>query len=236
MRTMYDAVNPANLPPGANLYAGYTDGKYANIDAIKARFPGKPVVTISVNGTTAADVLDVEAGNIAPEHAPAWVRWMRRNGSDPTVYCPLSLWPACKSSFMAQATNPPHWWVAHYDGDPTIPPGAVAKQYRSDVQGGYDVSSVIDGWPTLPLSKVTKPMFDPPILIVSSVAAPSGKGGWNLLADGGVFTFGDAQFYGAPIGQPYWQGRKPATIQLSTSPGKVYDVVATSGEVYDYPE
>ena len=37
--------------------------------------------------------------------------------------------------------------LAHYDGDPAIPAGAVAKQYRGDVAPGYDVSSVADFWP-----------------------------------------------------------------------------------------
>jgi hypothetical protein len=36
--------------------------------------------------------------------------------------------------------------------------------------------------------------------IVDMEPTPSGKGYWLLGADGGVFTFGDAGFYGAATG------------------------------------
>lgn len=235
-RTMFDAVNPANLPEGGDLYAGYTDGRYVNVEAIKARFPGKRVVTISVNGSTDADVLDVEAGNIKPENAPAWVMRQRARGGDPTVYCPVSLWWTVHLAFVTAGVNPPHWWVAHYDDDPTIPVGAVAKQYAGNAAGGYDISSVIDGWPDFPPTHKVAPMFDPPAQTVAAVSAPGGKGGWLLTSDGGVWTFGDAAFYGAPAGRDYWGARKPATIGLSVAPGKVYVVTDIDGETFHYPE
>lgn len=176
-RTMYDAVNPANLPTGGDLYAGYVDGHYANVPQIRARFPGKRVVTISVVGGTPADVLDVEMGDVRPEHAPAWVTWMRSLGRTPTVYCPQSLWLACVTAFHAQDVMKPNWWIARYDDDPTIPAGAVAKQYRNAVPPGYDMSSVADDWPDLPLSRAVAPMFSPPPSIVAACADSTGRGG-----------------------------------------------------------
>jgi len=32
---------------------------------------------------------------------------------------------------------------------------------------------------------------------VAMAATPSGNGYWFVAADGGIFTFGDAQFYGS---------------------------------------
>lgn len=146
-RTMYDAVTPGNLPEGGDLYAGYLDGRYRNVAAIQARFPGKRVVTISVTGMVPADVLDVEAGNITPDKAPDWAQWMRGQGRTPTVYCPSSLWGDCIRAFTGRGINPPLWWVAHYDDDPTLTPGMVAKQYGGDTAGGFDISAVADYWP-----------------------------------------------------------------------------------------
>jgi hypothetical protein len=71
----------------------------------------------------------------------------RAAGADPTIYCNASTWPAVRAAFAAANVAEPHYWIAKYDGDPTIPAGAVAKQYRGDVAPGYDVSSVVDYWP-----------------------------------------------------------------------------------------
>lgn len=141
---------------------------------------------------------------------------------------------------LSTITSFPRWtvWAAR-PGDQANTTGAAVVQYGQGavpgISGAVDLNNV---WydRAVPQPKAVAPMFDPPITIVASVASTSGKGGWNLLTDGGVFTFGDAQFYGAPIGKPYWAGRKPAQIRLSVEPGKVYDVVDTAGEAYSYPE
>src|SRR5260221_13475417 len=39
--------------------------------------------------------------------------------------------------------------------------------------------------------------------IVGLAATPTGKGYWRVAADGGVFTAGDAQFYGSIPGPPH---------------------------------
>ena len=36
--------------------------------------------------------------------------------------------------------------------------------------------------------------------VVGMAATPDGKGYWLVASDGGVFTFGDAQFYGSTGG------------------------------------
>lgn len=153
MRLMYDAVTAANILAAdrtPEIVAGY-------IDKIRlepwsggdwALFPGAIKVQIVKKASTdAGHVLDVEVGDATPTEAPGWVLMRRAAGADPTVYCNASTWPAVRAAFQAARVAEPHWWIAKYDGDPTIPAGAVAKQYRGDVAPGYDVSSVADYWP-----------------------------------------------------------------------------------------
>ncbi|WP_051943069.1 glycoside hydrolase family 25 domain-containing protein [Streptacidiphilus rugosus] len=145
-RIMYDAVTAANVPAGATLVAGYGDGYYANVAAFRSRFPHATIVEIAVSSShDIGVVLDVETGDATPEEAPGWVRARRAAGVDPTVYCNSSTWPEVRAAFRAQGVAEPHWWIAQYDGDPTIFPGAVAKQYADP--GPYDLSSVADYWP-----------------------------------------------------------------------------------------
>lgn len=153
MRTLYDAVTAGNI-----LAADRTPAMVAGyIDRIKllpwsaadwALFPGAVKVTIVKKASTnGGHVLDVEIGDAIPAEAPGWVTMRRAAGADPTVYVQLSRWAEARAAFAAAKVAEPHWWIAHYDGDPTIPAGAVAKQYRGDVAPGYDVSSVVDYWP-----------------------------------------------------------------------------------------
>jgi hypothetical protein len=38
--------------------------------------------------------------------------------------------------------------------------------------------------------------------IVGMAATPTGKGYWLVASDGGIFTFGDAVFFGSHAGTP----------------------------------
>lgn len=145
-RTMYDAVTAANVPPTATLVAGYGDGYYNNVAEFRARFPHATVVEIAVSSHhNLGVVLDVETGDATPAEAPGWVTMRRAAGVDPTIYCNSSTWPAVRQAFHVAGVAEPHYWIAQYDGDPTIFTGAVAKQYADP--GPYDLSSVADYWP-----------------------------------------------------------------------------------------
>nr|WP_240490884.1 glycoside hydrolase family 25 protein [Amycolatopsis vancoresmycina] len=149
---MYDAVTAANIPGDARMVAGYIDRiKLAPWSAADwARFPNAVKVTIVKKAATNdGDVLDVEPGDASPGEAPGWVQMRRAAGADPTIYCSLALWPSVRNAFSAAGVAEPHYWIAHYDGDPAIPAGAIAKQYLGNVAPGYDVSSVADYWPAV---------------------------------------------------------------------------------------
>ena len=157
---MIDALYPLGIPAGTecDAIAAYIDHP-ANVSSYAqavARFPDAVHVKISARapGTVGADVLDVEPGTyITPQQAVAWVVASRKAGIDPTVYCnqlaPSWGWASCKAAFTAAKVPEPHWWVANYDGDPTIPAGAAAKQYTDLDQNGrntYDTSATAPGW------------------------------------------------------------------------------------------
>ena len=127
---MYDAVDPANIPPDAQLIAGYTDGHYANLDQMRARFPHAAIVKITVFASdNTGDVLDVEQGDATPDQAPTWVLQRRHAGHPaPAVYCNQDTWPAVIAAFRTAGVPDPLWWIAHYDNIGTLDVGMWAKQ------------------------------------------------------------------------------------------------------------
>lgn len=141
---MADSVNAAGLPVGYDFYAGYVNGRYANMAQIEARFPSSKVIGISVtasdnNGT----VLDVENFDATPVQAPPWVQMRRQAGITPWVYCSESVWPAVIQAFTSSQTAPPLYWIAAYPGPgPVLFPGSIAHQWAD--QGLYDESVVAD--------------------------------------------------------------------------------------------
>lgn len=145
MRHMFDGITPSSLPAGGGLYAGYVDGRWPWAARLTS-FRGVRLVRIAAEPSTNDGVV----GDGPPDNGtwPAWVQWTVRRraaGVDPTMYTNASSWAAGKAAFAAAHVAEPHWWIAHYDGDPAIPAGAVAKQYASN--DSYDTSSVADYWP-----------------------------------------------------------------------------------------
>jgi len=148
LRTMYDGINSdaSVIPTSAQLVGGYVDGNYVWSAADWNRFPHSIHVGIAVKSTTNAGVvLDVEKGNATPAESVDWVLLRRKAGVDPTVYCSQSEWPTVRAAFQARKVAEPHYWVANYNKDKTIPAGAIAHQYESDTR--WDISSVADYWP-----------------------------------------------------------------------------------------
>ncbi|WP_425433610.1 GDSL-type esterase/lipase family protein [Kineococcus rhizosphaerae] len=64
------------------------------------------------------------------------------------------------------------------------------------------------------------------------IATPSGKGYWQVASDGGVFTYGDAQFYGSVPGIPL---HLTNIMGMARTPsGKGYWVVGSDGGVFSF--
>lgn len=150
MRKLYDSITAADIPADVQMVGGYVDGSFKWTDADWELFPNAVKVRIAVLPTTNdGHVGDVEAGDMTPAQSPEWVKMRRSSGVDPSLYVNLGNVQAVRDAFAASGVIIPPLWLAHYDNDPTIPPGYIAKQYaNSTLTGGhYDVSSVADYWP-----------------------------------------------------------------------------------------
>ena len=148
---MYDSITASDIPRSAAIVAGYIDHPLYTWKASDwALFPNAVKVRIAINASTnAGDVLDVERYDATPDQAPGWIRMRQASGlSTPTIYCNYSSWPAVKAACAGLQYDA---WIADYDNNPTIYPGACAHQYINEpLSGGhYDLSSCADYWPRL---------------------------------------------------------------------------------------
>ena len=83
------------------------------------------------------------------------------------------------------------------------------------------------GGASLGLSALTTPSAP----IVGMAATPDGEGYWLVASDGGVFTFGNAQFYGSEGGVPL---NAPIVGMAATPDGEGYWLVASDGGVFTF--
>ena len=67
--------------------------------------------------------------------------------------------------------------------------------------------------------------------IVGMAATPDGKGYWLVASDGGIFSYGDAAFYGSTGGMHL---NKPIVGMAATPDGKGYWLVASDGGIFNY--
>lgn len=179
MGTMYDSTDPGAIPTSATIVAGYVDGAYVWPASGWALHANATHVTIAIETTTPADVLDVETGNPAtPATTVTWATSMRSKGRNPTVYCNRSTWPAMQTAFIAAGVAQPGWWIADWTGHPHDIAGTVAVQYANpDTSGGhYDLSTTVAGWPSVvptppaptPTPQPAKDKFMPPTLTLGT--------------------------------------------------------------------
>lgn len=153
MLTMFDDID-ANAEPSGDAQAGYINGIWANYWEVKARFPNKPVLSITVNAAGDADCLDIENGDATADQAPAWVRRQQARGVHrPCLYTSVSNVATLMRYLTAAGIQRAEvrLWVAHYNnvahicspscGDGT-PVTADGTQWRST--NSYDESLLLD--------------------------------------------------------------------------------------------
>lgn len=68
--------------------------------------------------------------------------------------------------------------------------------------------------------------------IVGAATTATHQGAWLTAADGGVFSFGDAHYWGSAVGR-LATGTTAIGIQPSST-GAGYAIVAADGSIYDY--
>jgi hypothetical protein len=144
---MLDSIYPANLPPGADAYLGYVDGRWATFPALQERFPRAHLLSMAVFSGDDAEGCDVEAGDLTPSQVPGWVRRQQARGVDrPVVYASASVIPlvlhAMRGSVARQEVR---LLSAHYGAGKHICGPATCKysgcppcdgtQWRDDAPG-----------------------------------------------------------------------------------------------------
>lgn len=175
-RNMYDGVTPGSIPAGATIVAGYVNGAFSNMNGLATRFPHAIRVGIAVTADfDGGTVLDVEKGDATPAKAPGWVAMRREAGVDPTIYCNTSTWASVKAAFASAKIAPPHYWIADWGGESTIPTGAIARQWRSTP--GYDQSSVAAYWPGVDPKPTPMPVVHLSHVIAAATRDPSAPQG-----------------------------------------------------------
>lgn len=160
---MADSTVPANLPAGYDAYAGYVDGSWPDCAAIRARFPGVPVLSIAAEADADADCLDREPYDATAQEAPGWVRRQQARGVHrPCVYASVSnmaevIGELTRSAILRAEVR---LWSAHYGAGEHICGPATCKwpdvpamdgTQWSDSQPGaggsqIDASILLDGF------------------------------------------------------------------------------------------
>lgn len=137
----YDAVTASAVPFKAQVALCYANGHYANCTAVKARQP-QHLVTIAVNTSGVARLLDVEPGDASPSQAGAWVKQMIQVHHiwRPGIYASSSNMFAVEQSLRGAGLQRSQYvlMAASWDGNPTVPSGFDAKQWRSTQALDYD--------------------------------------------------------------------------------------------------
>jgi hypothetical protein len=155
---MYDAVEPADIPPSPGAVAAYVDGRWPTLAAVRTRFPSAWVLPIAVSEHGTAMVLDVETGDATSAGAARWLARMRQIGlKHPCLYTSLgSLLGLVTDLERLGWPRASYWlWTAHWTGHAHIcsasacgircdPPGAT--QYANYEHLGFDESLVGRGW------------------------------------------------------------------------------------------
>lgn len=162
MRQMKDSTNPAAIPVGTPIVAGYVvPSHFAWTTAQWMRFVGSVLVRITPSAGThglGIHVLDVETGDATPAQVPGWVSASLGAGQPPTVYMNVATWPAVIRACTSAGVPIPEFWVANWNGVQNLPSivvdgrtyTAVAHQYADPAHGSggdWDLSIAADQWP-----------------------------------------------------------------------------------------
>lgn len=113
--TMYDDVNLSLIPKDAQAVAGYVGGRWPTFSKLRAAFPrAKKYVSVAVNASEDADILDVESGDATNAQAAAWFH--RQKAKRPGFYTSVSNVAALQSELARAGISRGAYklWTAHY--------------------------------------------------------------------------------------------------------------------------
>lgn len=164
-----DAITAGNLALGLPVYAGYFNGTYANLNAIRARVGTGPVIlSVTPNGANGARCIDVEPGDATPAACPGFWHNATHGGGQkdtglPMIYTSAGDVQAVINAMTGAgiARNKYLIWSAHWIGNHICGPHtcgypqADATQYASpgpvDLDAFYSYCFVAPSNPIFPL-------------------------------------------------------------------------------------
>lgn len=120
---MFDSTDVSQLPASAPAVAGYVNGAWPTFEQLVHDFPHAFKVSIDVNGTGIATILDVEPGDATNAGAAGWFKRRRSQGA-PLLgfYTSVSNAPALIATLAAAGIKRSEYllWTAHYTFTPHI--------------------------------------------------------------------------------------------------------------------
>ena len=139
MFIMFDDTNLDLIPNEPHAVASYINGRFANYEEAKRRFPHARHLGISVTGDVAADCYDVEAGDYTPDDVPRLYEIAVKGGIwRPCFYAQLSgVMPAVRAKLntVVNARSDVRLWVAYYNEQTDLPSWADAHQLTDHALG-----------------------------------------------------------------------------------------------------
>lgn len=129
-----DNINVALLPAGFPVYAGYHNGPFANMPALRARFPKAHLISVAtrLQGSQGAMAADAEAGTLDSTQAgnftdtAAFLSEWDGDGK-PIVYT-MASWAGELEHYLAMnghSRSSYYLWVAHYRGQHLCGPASL---------------------------------------------------------------------------------------------------------------
>jgi hypothetical protein len=200
---------------GSRLYEPAGKGlAFQNSPAVGV-FGGEWVVAVAglnLDGTGNLETMSIpDPGTMPPW--PQWRRDARHTGARDA-----------RSSPSASAPKPTVGACGPDGNPPGVPDAGSGGGYWATAINGR----VVAARATHAGSMVATPHNAP---IIGLAATPTGRGYWQLGADGGVFAFGDARYYGSTGGLPL---RRPIVDIAPTPTGRGYWLVASDGGIFTY--
>lgn len=153
-KTMYDSINPLNIPTDAQMVAGYVNGHVSQWPKDEwGRWPREREVHIDVIGNYAfdADVLDVESGAAGLAQIKPWILQRVKYGRAAIYFSRSNLGKVAAEVIGLHGVDV---WIADWTGEPhrvSVPGNMnlVAVQYKNEPD--FDLSVVYDAhWPWKP--------------------------------------------------------------------------------------
>jgi len=148
VEAMYDSTAVGSDPAGAFAYAGYFNGIYENMAALRARFPAAQLVSVTPDGAKGAMYTDIEPGNVTASSVPAFIKagglGFYASPGAAAGYSVQDCIDACTAAGIPRTKY--RIWSAHWIGRHICSPSACGYPQADGTQyvstAGWDESAV----------------------------------------------------------------------------------------------